>query len=288
MKKEIVQKREEHRKGETEAVVPHFATLRAMAHYRYNRVVRLHKAYLQALQQVLPNHSNLPLCFSYEEGDPPTERLHFKLWDRRTFVTDPEHAKLYDRSTVRDAENGIRSFKDECNEVVLEFVKVEQLDCDISPEGFWFTEILKLGLFGSQVISGGKDGQEAGQAWLKQWGYGEENSEKLTAPFYTKHRGLLSWSKGRDTMKEPVLGRFIGQARKRTGKAFIPVESLYAATTFGLLALDLLTTTGMRIGELMQVSLLPECIIRMVDNPPPRAKDQSPRIRYALRRFPEK
>jgi hypothetical protein len=43
----------------------------------------------------------------------------------------------------------------------------------------------------------------------------------------------------------------------------------------------------MRMNELMQVSLLPECIVRMVDDPPPGAKDQNPRIRYVLRLLPK-
>jgi hypothetical protein len=43
----------------------------------------------------------------------------------------------------------------------------------------------------------------------------------------------------------------------------------------------------MRMNELMQVSLLPECIIRLVDDPPPGASDQTPRIRYVLRLLPK-
>ncbi len=82
-------------------------------------------------------------------------------------------------------------------------------------------------------------------------------------------------------------GQFIAKAEQRAAETLIPVESLYVATTFGLLALELLTTTGMRMNELMQVSLLPECIVRMVDDPPPGAKDQNPRIRYVLRLLPK-
>src|SRR5258708_18746648 len=77
--KEVKQQQQEHRKAETEAVVPQFAALRAEAHFRYNRLMRLRRAYQQALEQVLPDHANLPLEFSYDEGDPPVERFHFKL-----------------------------------------------------------------------------------------------------------------------------------------------------------------------------------------------------------------
>ncbi len=43
----------------------------------------------------------------------------------------------------------------------------------------------------------------------------------------------------------------------------------------------------MRMNELMQVNLLPECIVRLVDDPPLGAKDRSPRIRYLLRLLPK-
>ena len=38
------------------------------------------------------------------------------------------------------------------------------------------------------------------------------------------------------------------------------VEPLYAAVTFGLLALDIFTTTGARLNELLQISNTKECI----------------------------
>ncbi len=43
--REVDQQRRDHRKEETEAVVPEFTTLRAEAHFRYNRMKRLQQAY---------------------------------------------------------------------------------------------------------------------------------------------------------------------------------------------------------------------------------------------------
>ncbi len=40
------------------------------------------------------------LEFSYEEGEPPVERIHCRLWDRRSFVLHPEHADRYHPDTV--------------------------------------------------------------------------------------------------------------------------------------------------------------------------------------------
>lgn len=286
--KEVRQQQREHRKSETEAVVPHFATLRAEAHLRYNRLMRLRQAYQQAIAQVLSDHSNLPLTFSYDEGTPPLERLHFKLWDQRSFVLDPKHVKLYARKTRKYAKYRELQFSDERNEIFLEFVKTERLDGDAPPEGLWFADLLKMGVFGSRARSGNEQEVIAKQAWLRQWGYGEDNSEKRVAPFFTQVPGLLTWAEGKTSGQgEGNMGCFIASARRRTDKVFVPVDSLYAGATFGLLALDLLTTTGMRSNELQQVNVLPECLIRLIDDPPPNAKDRTPRIRYLLRLLPK-
>src|SRR5712692_483908 len=284
--KEVKQQQQEHRKAETEAVVPQFAELRAEAHFRYNRLARLRQAYQQVLEKILPDHSNLPLEFSYDEGDPPVERFHFKLWNRRSFVLDPKHVALYGTAAQKDAASGMHQFSQERNEVFLEFVGAERLEGNAPPEGFWFTELLSLRQLGTQPRDGTEQEIAARQAWLRQWGYGEDDSKELTAPFDTRSAGLLSWS-DEDKSERTRLGQFISGAQRRTGKVFVPVESLYAAATFGLLGLDLLTTTGMRGGEIKQINLLPECLVRLVDYPPPGARDQSLRIRYLLRLLPK-
>jgi len=68
--------------------------LRAQAHFRFNRLQRLREAYRTAVTSAEQGQDrlSLPLAFSYEEGGDPgqgvphRERLHFRLWDRRSFV----------------------------------------------------------------------------------------------------------------------------------------------------------------------------------------------------------
>ncbi|HEU5373934.1 MAG TPA: hypothetical protein VFV38_00700 [Ktedonobacteraceae bacterium] len=285
--REISRQQQAHRKAETEAVIPQFATLRAEAHFRFNRLARLRQAYQQAVSQVLPDQSNLPIEFSYEEGDPPTERWFFRLWDRRSFVLAPEHEGFYVAHTRKLAQRRELQFAEERNELFLEFVKAERLEGEAEPEGLWFIELIKLGLLGSKACDGDEQEIAAKQVWLRQWGYGDEHLGKRTAPFSTEVPGLLSWPRGSTRGGWGCTGCFTGQARRKTGKVFLPVESLYAAAMFGLLALDLLTTTGMRSNEMYQVNVLPECLIRLVDEPPPGAKDRSQRIRYVLRLLPK-
>jgi hypothetical protein len=282
-RKELEQQQREHRKTETEAVVPYFADLRAEAHYRFNRLARLRHAYRQAVAQVRPDHSNLPLEFSYEDGVSSGERIHCKLWDRRTFVLDPKHG--YCRYTRSNAKTGKGTFLPERNTLFLEIVNVERIEGEGPAEGFWFTELLTRGLLGSKSRYGTEQEVAEQQRWLQQWGYAEDDSQELVAPFETHLAGLLTWSD--QAAGTGGFGNFISFAQERTKGALVPVEALYAASTFGLLALDLLTTTGLRSNELMQVSVLPECIVRLVDDPPPGASDRSPRIRYVLRLLPK-
>lgn len=169
------------------------------------------------------------------------------------------------------------------NELFLEFIQAEQLEGDAPPEGFWFIDLLKRGVLGAKARLGSEQEVAEKQAWLRQWGYGEDDSKVPASPFEARHPGLLAWSTSNPQVV--ATNRFISEAQQRTNGTLIPVEPLYAATTFGLLALELLTTTGMRVNELMQVSLLPECIVRMVDDPPPGASDQTPRIRFSHQQY---
>ena len=280
--KEVIRQQQEARKLETAAIVPSFAALQAEAHFRYNRLARLHQMYQQVLKQVLPDRSNLPLDFSYEEGDPPLERLHFRLWDRRSFVR--EHLEQYSVATRSRLKQEQGAFSDERNSLLLEFVSAERLDSHAPPESFWFMELLQKRLIGNLVSSfaGNEEGLAQRQAWLREWGYGEDDPHTYTMPFHTGVAGLLTWGD-----KEGGDGQFLADAHTRANGVFLPVESLYAAATFGLLSIDLLTSTGMRMNELHQVSLSPDCLIQLIDDAPPGAKDQSPRIRYLLRLLPK-
>lgn len=279
-RKEVQQQQQQTRKTETEAVVPQFTTLRAEAHFRFNRLFHLRQAYQQALAQVHSDHSNLPLDFHYEEGDPPAERLYFRLWDRTSFVLAPERANRYSRTVRNQAKRGVFAYEQDRNGIFLEFVKAERIIDGAPAEGLWFTDLLKLHLLSNCPSRGEQTVVAERQAWLQQWGYREEHTGTPTSPFRSNVAGILRWKGNRDAT-------FLSDAQDHTDGVIIPIEPLYVAATFGLLSLDLLTTTGMRANELLQLNLSSNCIVQLVDDPPPGAKDHSPRIRYLLRLLPK-
>lgn len=274
--KEVTQHERQVRKAETDAVVPRFAAIRAEAHLRYNRIARLRRACHQALQSLSGKERDFPVSFSYEEGGeselgiPPHERLWFRIWDRRSFVL--KHAEEYSTSPVAAARHHTGAFADKSNRVFLEFVRAERLIGDAPPEGFWFEDLFKLGVLGLNSSVGSVEEVKAKQAWLASWGY-------RRTPFFAAVAGLLSWSFAE--------GRWMVSAQRRTKGLLLPVESIYAAATIGLLAVDLFTTTGARINEVMQIRLTEDCIVRLEMPAPPGSKDTSPRVRYVLRLVPK-
>ncbi len=273
--KESQQRQQQARKQETDAIVPHFAAMRAQAHLRYNCLVRLRQAYQEVVAQTKPDERTFPVEFSYEEG---SERWHFRLWERRSFVL--AHAERYNHQTVTNAQEKLRGFTDERNQPFVEFVKAMPLTSDATASGPWFADLLTLGLLGDGPVSGTDEEVKAKQEWLRQWGYADPERGD-TNPFQTTASGLLCWS------HDAGDASFMARAQDRADGVLVPVEPLYAAATFGLLAFDMFTTTGLRINELMQARVSKDCLVRQVDDPPPGAKDRSARIRYLFRLIPK-
>jgi hypothetical protein len=189
---EVLREQRQTRKAETDALVPQFAAIRAEAHLRHNRLGRIRQAFHSALRDLAgPEPPPLPLAFAYDEGAAPAlERLHFRLWDRRSFVR--AHADRYSAETVADARTHWGAYSDARNRVFLEFVRAERLVSDAPAEGLWFEELLRRGLLQSAAGMGGKDGA-ATQDWLRAWGYGHRGPTHHAKPFLSSIPGMLSW-----------------------------------------------------------------------------------------------
>jgi len=273
--REIVERQQKTRKVETGAVVPKFIAIRSEAHLRFNRVVRLRRAYRDAMQNLGPE-PGFPVTFSYDEGGdkergiPPQERLWFRIWDRRSFVQ--AHAETYYWRTVSYARTGVGAFAADLNKPFLEFLRAERLVGDAPAAGFWFSDLLKLGVVGQRPQYGSPENMKCKRAWLASWGYAHR-------PFRSDVAALMTWPRAEMT--------FMACAQSRCEGVLLPVESIYAGALFGLMAIDLFTTTGARINEVMQICLTEDCIVRLKMPAPPGAADQSDRLRYVLRLVPK-
>lgn len=241
------------RKHETDAVTPHFPQIRYETHLRWNELWRLYAEYQKLKAKVKAGEQTPPVAFWIEE--PRWGRLHFVLWDRPSFAT--KQAQYYQPGTLKDFQLRRRAYSPEQNHCFLEFVGRE------APQGspavpdpdelFWFGDLLKEEVLGKDAHRGSAQELARKQTYLRSWGYGREaKKEEIIRPFDSHARGLLSWPRGR--------ANFLDSAQRRTHKIFVPIESLFAAATFGLAALEVFTTTGARMNELLQISLTPECL----------------------------
>lgn len=274
-----------NRKTATDAVVPSLPTIRATAQLRLNRLTRIRQVYHDALKELQSDKQfTLPFSFFYDEGEdheqsiPPQERLHFRIWDRRTFVL--AHVDQYSVNSLTAVQNKTGAYSDENNGYFLEYVRAERLVGDGPPKGLWFENLLRRQLLGKGPANGTLAEVRSKQEYLRSWGHGdEEKTNQKAYPFQSKVGGLLAWPRAD--------GAFMADAQPLAEGVLVPVEPLYAATLFGLLALDIFTTTGMRINEAMQIRMSPDCLKCVTQPAPPGATDQSPRDRVCLMLIPK-
>src|SRR5258708_1138464 len=254
--RELQEMRVMRRKTATDAVTPHFARIRGEGHVRWNELYRLLQKYREVLTLARSGDRALPIAFSYEEPR-RAQRLHFQVWDRTSFVL--AHAAQYSARHVRDAHHRERSFSPSRNHFFLEFLGADNLADSHTPcehdTLLWFGDLLRYGLLGSNATSGTEEEIRRKQSYLHSWGYDTEQQDR--EPFSTDHPGLLTGGHADGTAE------FMDRAQQRTLNLVLMVEPLFAAATFGLAALDFFTTTGARIGELLQVNLSPDCLYTM-------------------------
>jgi integrase len=201
----------------------------------------------------------VPLAFSYEEPR-YGQRFHFMVWDRPHFVL--AHREHYQDRAFFRAKKQLRQRDSKPFFYFLEFVKAEQLTHLETSAGntgdgpLWFGDLLRYGLLRDGPFRGEPEELQRQRSYLESWGYVSEDENMACAPFRTCYSGLLTSPR--------AAALFLNEAHRLTQKVVFQVEPFYAAATFGLAALELLTSTGMRINEVLQVSIQPECLHTLV------------------------
>ncbi|HDR7470486.1 MULTISPECIES: tyrosine-type recombinase/integrase [Bacillus] len=228
------------RKSETDAIVPYLPQIRAEANFRWNQIQRLREAFLSACKQVEKGDVMLPLDLHYDEPERIGERFYFRLWDKPSFVL--YHKEEFTESIVKSAERRTGTYSKANNHYFVEFVKAERLEDDDIAEGLWFAEILQEDVLGNWCQNTTDEELERKRELLVSWGYGEKGSIINPRPFKSMHKGVLNPS------------TFVSRQRYKAEGIIFDVEPFWVAATFGLLAVDILTTTGARINELLQIN----------------------------------
>lgn len=242
------------RKSETDAVVSYYPELRAEAHMRWNIINRLRKQYEKALDFMEDNHISPPFEFSYldnvNEKASYAERLTFSIWDKRSWML--ANKDKFDSGTIRRYRNRVKP-----GDYFLEFVKCEVINNaedlpPIKPTGLWFEELLRLGMVGGRAFYSEKDIElrKARKEYLLKWGYGDEQKvNSVPRPFVTEAKGVLTQ------------GNFIVKMQPKAKGVIFKLDPLFSAATFGLAVLDIITTTGARVSEVLQIQNTKDCFI---------------------------
>ncbi|WP_158318629.1 site-specific integrase [Halalkalibacter akibai] len=248
---------ERTRKAETDAVVHMFSEIRGEAHLRFNQVIRLKQAFDDAVSKVQEEGVPLPLDFNYEESDVVGECWYFRLWDKESF--DMTHPEALTPTNSRQVP------------FFLEFIKAEKIDTSdtVEPEGLWFLELAKLGVLKQLQKNTSQKRLDRAMSFFKDWGYIEEDAKGSVHPFFSQHAGVLTQNSYISINQDIVQG------------VLIDVEPIYVAVHFGLLTLEMCTTSGVRINELLQINYTSDCMVKIKNEGPP------PTIRYTLRLVPK-
>ncbi len=265
--KKVLQLSQGHRKNETDAIIPHYPVIRGEAHFRWNKLHRLYTKFNELIAKINPTTS-LPLEFNYDE-EKTREKLFFRIWDRPSFTL--AHKDRYSRHSIESAKYRRRTYSNENNEYFLELVKVETLDGKQGIEGFWFEDLIKESVLNQLPATGSDEQKKRKKDFLVAWGYGDSNTDSTPMPFNTSQKGLLAQ------------GDFICHAQNRANGVLMNIETFFAAATFGLAIVDLITTTGMRMNEVLQISYTKECIV-VLEQP---TVDRKLEKRYVLRLIPK-
>lgn len=251
------------RKDETDAIVPHLSTIRAEANLRWNQMKRLRDAFQQQIRNIEANSMSLPIEFSYEEPKRIREVFHFRLWDKSSFVLN--HQKEFSDVIIKQAKQKKSTYSDENKAYFVEFIRAESIESESEPEGLWFNELIDQNVLAYWSKNRPVEEHKMILKFLSLWGYEVVNEQK-PVPFLSLHKGILTPSK------------FITLHKDKAEGLLIDIEPFYAACTFGLLAIDILTTTGARKNELLQISNTKDCIqIKKIKN----------KLHYSYRAIPK-
>jgi hypothetical protein len=115
-------------------------------------------------------------------------------------------------------------------------------------EGLWFKEIIQADALGQCSKNANDEEKEQKRNVLASWGYGRGGKSADPVPFCSQHKGILSQS------------TFVSLNKDKAEGILFDVEPIYVACIFGLLAVDILTTSGARMNELLQINNTKECI----------------------------
>lgn len=240
--KRVDDERRKRRKAATAAVHDKFYLFRDIAERRINQLVRLRQAFRDACDRARHHPgTSFPMAFAYAEevvtpaGSARTVTHRFRLWDGRTLrsLHAPVAPKQYYAAREAVAMTGYDRGADSL------FVSYEgaSAECETAEQaGFWFADLVR---------SGGLN-YDPDPAFLAAHGYA---AARAIFPPVRPDRPLS-------------VVRWLRRVAADLGLLFLPVDTLLATGLIGHAGLQIMTKTGARVGEVLQIRLTREHLTR--------------------------
>jgi hypothetical protein len=209
------------------------------ARKRYRQLSRLRDVYHASCRSIDLGDVVLPLDFQYSEDGSSAASAEagqscrkMRIWDRRSFVLAYENH--YAPQTIADAQASRNAFAPRQRQPFPELLDLSS-ETSFEPGQLWFVELIRRDVLGLRAVEGSAEEVLAKQEWLRSQGYNPSMQVlSRVAPFVARNPRLLTWTHGDWTAK------FMLRAHQFSAGVCVPVEELYAAATFAMLALECL------------------------------------------------
>ncbi len=240
--KQVDDERRARRKAATAAVHDKFYLFRNIAGRRVNQLVRLRQAFRDACDRARRDPDpSFPMAFAYAEelvtpaGSARSVTHSFRLWNGRTLrcLHSPVAPKQYYATREAVAMTGYDRGADSL------FVSYEgaSAGCEtVEQAGFWFADLIR---------SGGLN-YDPDPAFLATHGYA------VAGAIFPPVRP--DWPRS--------VGRWLKRVAGDLDLLLLPVDTLLAAGLIGHAGLQIMTKTGARVGEVLQIRLTREHLMR--------------------------
>ena len=241
LNRQVNDEQQGRRKAATAAVHDKFYLFRNIAERRLNQLVRLRQAFRDACDRARSDPDvSFPVTFSYIEeavtpaGSARTVTHRFRLWDGRALRR--AHALFAPKSYYERTRAVAAGFEIAADTLFLSYEGASAERETAEQAGFWFADLAQAGALT----------YDTDPAFLAAHGYGAADAfQQPVRP---------DWP--------VIVSMWLKRVAADLGLLFLPVDTLLATGLLGHAALQIITKSGARVGEVLQIRLTREYLTR--------------------------
>ena len=240
--RQVNDERRGRRKAAAAAVHEKFYLLRNIAERRLNQLVRLQQAFQEVCDRIRSDpEASFPVPFAYAEeavtpaGSARTVTHRFRLWDGHTLRR--AHAPVAPERCYKERKDAVRGFELGADTFFLSYEGASTERETAEQAEFWFADLVR----------GGALTYNPDPALLAA--HGHASGRTLFPPARPDWPASTGW--------------WLKRVAADLGLLFLPADTLLATGLIGHATLQIITKTGARIGEVLQIRLTREHLTRV-------------------------